>query len=31
MVGGAMLAGLDKLFVGEPKLSAKTVPGYRFD
>jgi hypothetical protein len=31
MVGGAMLAGLDKLFVGEPKLSAKTVPGFRFD
>jgi hypothetical protein len=31
MVGGAMLAGLDKLFVGQPKLSAKTVPGFRFD
>jgi hypothetical protein len=31
MVGGAMLAGVDSLFVGQPKLSAKTVPGYRFD
>ena len=31
MIGGAMLAGLDKLFVGQPKLSAKAVPGFRFD
>ena len=31
MVGGAMLAGLDKLFVGEPKLSTRAVPGFRFD
>jgi hypothetical protein len=31
MVGGAMLAGLDSLFVGQPKLSARTVPGFRFD
>jgi hypothetical protein len=30
MVGGAMLAGLDSLFVGHPNLSAKTVPGFRF-
>jgi hypothetical protein len=31
MVGGAMLAGLDALFVGQPKLSVRTVPGFRFD
>jgi len=30
MVGGAMLAGLDSLFVGHPRLSAQTVPGFRF-
>ena len=31
MVGGAMLAGIDSLFAGQPKLSAKTVTGFRFD
>ena len=31
MVGGALLAGIATHFQGSPQLSAKTVPGFRFD